>query len=270
MRRAGRNLLLYALVLGLMAAGGAAWYISTAEAAANPTETVVVAKTRIPARTALTEDLLMVKKLPKGAIHPDASHSMVPFIGKTTKQSISPSEQVLASKLFLSREQTGLAFVLPEGRRAVAINVNETIAAGGLILPGDKVDVIGYCVVEQSVAGTDKKGQMSRSFYSLQATEVLAVAQEIEGEEAASPLQPVQTRNAESVMNVTRAPQTKPAAKTITLSLTPEEAQRVVLLENHPSCRLRLALRAAEDKGTSRTAVADFDPSGSLAPVLAP
>lgn len=275
MRKAGRNLLLYALVLGLLAAGGAAWYVSSAEAAANPTESVVVAKTRIPARSFITEDMLTLKKMPKGAIHQESSSTMTPFIGKTTKQSIAPSEQVLASKLFRNREQTGLAFVLPEGRRAVAINVSEAIAAGGLILPGDKVDVIGYCIVTPATTtaertATTSRSQVARGFYSLQAIEVLAVAQEVEGEEAAEPLQAVQSRNGESMMAGQRRAQTKPAAKTFTLSLSPDEAQRLVLLENHPDCKLRLALRATDDKAPVRMGVADFDPAVSLEPVLGP
>jgi pilus assembly protein CpaB len=275
MRKTGRNLVLYALVLGLLAAGGAAWYVSTAEAAANPSESVVVAKTRIPARAFITEDMLTLKKMPKGAVHPESSATMAPYIGKTTKQSIAASEQVLASKIFKNREQTGLAFVLPEGRRAVAINVSEAIAAGGLILPGDKIDIIGYCIVTPPLTSVERttttaRSQVARGFYSLQAIEVLAVAQEVEGEEAAEPLQTVQSRNAESMMAGQRRPSTKPAAKTFTLSLTPDEAQRLVLLENHPDCKLRLALRAAVDNAPIRTLVADFDPAVSLEPVLAP
>ncbi len=268
--KSGRNLLLYALVLGLLAAGGATWYISAAEAAANPSEQVVVAKTRIPPRALLTEDMLQLKKLPKGAVHPEAATSMVPFLGKTTKQTIAPGEQVLASKLFKNREQSGLAFVLPEGRRAVAIQVNETIAAGGLIVPGDKVDVLGSCVITPTEKGADRRVEIARVFYSLVNVEVLAVAQQVEGEEAASPVQAVQSRNAESMMAMPRQPQPKPMAKTATLSLTPEEAQRVVVLEHHPDCDLRLALRAAGDTSSPRSAVAEFDPAISLAPVLAP
>jgi pilus assembly protein CpaB len=268
MRKGGRNLLLYAIVLGLMAAGGAAWYISTAEAAANPTESVVVAKRTIPARTVLTEDLLVMQKVPRGAIHPEAATSMVPFIGKTTKQTIAPSEQILASKLFRNREQAGLSFVLPEGRRAVSISVNERTAAGGLIVPGDRIDVIATCHVSLAGSGTDKGSEIDRTVYSLQYLEVLAVAQDVEGEDAGSPMQSVQPKNADGMLSTSARPQAKPIANTITLALTPEESQKLVLLENHSSCNLRLALRAAGDQARVSNAVVEFNPTASMAPII--
>lgn len=268
MKRSGKNLLLYAIVLGLMAAGAAGWYITTAEAAANPTDPVVVAKTRIPARAVITEDMLAVKKMPRGAVHPESSSDMTPFIGKTAKQSMAPSEQVLTSKLFKSREQSGLAYVLPEGRRAIAVNINERTAAGGLIVPGDHVDVIGSCTVTPETG--NNKGETVRSVYSMQNLEVLAVAQEIEGEEPLSLTQSAQARTTDGVMGMTRAPQAKPIAKTLTMALTPDESQKLILLETHSSCSLRLALRAAGDQGKVSTATAEFNPATGMAPIVVP
>ncbi len=267
-RKGGRNLLLYAIILGLMAAGGAVWYISTAEAAANPTEMVVVARTKIPARTLLTEDMLSLTKVPRGAAHPEASASMVPLIGKTTRQSLAPSEQVLASKLFRDRVQTGLSYVLPEGQRAVAITINERTAAGGLILPGDKVDVIGSCLVTPAGASTGKEAQIARTAYTLQNLEVLAVAQDIAGEEAVSPLQTAQANNADNMLSLQRSPSARPVASTVTLSLTPDDSERLILLENHPACTLRLALRSAGDQGKTSSNVVEFNPAASLDPII--
>lgn len=276
MKRSGKNLLLYAIVLGLMAAGAAGWYITTAEAAANPTEPVVVAKTRIPARAVITEDLLVLKKMPRGAVHPESSSSMAPFIGKTAKQSMAPSEQILTSKLFKSREQSGLAYVLPEGRRAIAVNINERSAAGGLIVPGDHVDVIGSCTVTPEAgspsqgSGQTSRSEVVRSVYAMQNLEVLAVAQEIEGEEPVSLTQSAQARSTEGAMSMTRAPQAKPIAKTLTMALTPDESQKLILLESHPSCSLRLALRSAGDNAKVSTATAEFNPATGLTPIVVP
>src|SRR5687767_14535483 len=127
----GRNYLVYAVILGILAAGGAGWYVSRAEVAAAPTESVVVARSVLPARAMLMEDLLTVKKMPKGAVHPEAASTMESFIGKTARTTIAPGEQILASKLFRDRAEGGASYVLPEGRRAVAMSVNELIAAGG-------------------------------------------------------------------------------------------------------------------------------------------
>lgn len=281
----GRTYLLYAVLLGVLAAGGTAWYVGRAEAAAAPTESVVVARGIIPARAILMEDLLTVKKMPKGAVHPEAAPTMESFIGKTTKSTIAPGEQILASKLFRDRTESGASFVVPQGRRAVAISVNELIGAGGLIVPGDKVDVIGSCVVaaqpQESASRQDgttrpdttsrpDQNKLARAVYSLQALEVLAVAQNVVGEEAVAPQNALRAQDARSAMDVARQPLAQPTAKTLTLSLTPEESERLILLESHPSCSLRLALRAAGDQSRASTVVIDFDPMASMEPILKP
>lgn len=283
--RGVRNYLVYAVVLGAFAAGGAAWYVSNAEAAANPTESVVVARVGIPARVALTEDFLTIQKVPKGAVHPDAANSMEPFIGKTTKQSIAPGEQILATKVFHDRTESGAAFVLPEGHRAVAINASELIAAGGLILPGDKVDVIGSCVVpdkpDKADTDTSSAAQVSSStpaaqtsrarvVYALQKLEVLAVAQDIVGDQAATLQGALRPQDSVGGLSQTRTADVRPAAKTITLALTPGQSEKLISLETHPSCSVRLALRAADDDSNAPITVLDFNPSGSMDAVVQP
>lgn len=278
---AARNYLIYAILLGGLAAAGAAWYVNNAEAAANPTESVVVARTSIPARVVLTEDFLTVKRVPKGAVHPDAATSMEPFIGRSTKQSVAVGEQILASKLFRDRKESGAAFVLPSGHRAVAMNVNELIAAGGLILPGDKVDVIGSCLVTQRPTDTNapaasappnspapEVSQIARVVYSLQKLEVMAVAQDIVGEEALGAQNTLRAQDSRSALDITRQAEIKPGARTVTLALSPEESQKLILLENHPACRIRLALRGAGDSSMVGTGVLDFDPVASMETIV--
>jgi pilus assembly protein CpaB len=277
----GRNYLVYAVLLGILAAGGTAWYVNGAEAAAAPTESVVVARTIIPARAIVMEDLLTVKKLPKGAVLPDAASTMESFIGKTARSTIAPGEQILASKLFRNRAESGASFVLPEGRRAVAISVNELIAAGGLIVPGDRVDVIGSCVVASqpqydptyqnngiNPARQDQTSKLARVAYTLQGLEVLAVAQDVVGEDAFAPQQALRASDPRSTLDTARQPNGQPTAKTITMSLSPEESEKLILLENHPDCRLRLALRPAGDRTKAATGVIDFDPMASMDPIL--
>lgn len=266
--KTARSYLMVAILLGLMAAGGTAWYITQAEAAANPTEAIVVARTGIPARTVLTEDFLTVKKLPKGAVLPNTSNTMDDFLGKTTQQSMVAGEQILPTKLFRDRAATGLAFVLPEGHRAVAIQANELIAAGGLVVPGDSVDVVALCVVDSKPG--DQSSKIARVAYSLQRLEVLAVAQDIAGQEGAAPKDALRAQNPSSMLAVPTEAQARPAAKSITLSLTPQESEKLLLLEEHPSCSLRLALRAKNDTSTIPSGVLDFNPSLSMDPIVKP
>ena len=150
----------------------------------------------------------------------------------------------------------------------MAISVNELIAAGGLILPGDKVDVIGSCLVDTRI--NEREVEVTRVGYSLQNLEVLAVAQDVEGEEAVPPQDVLKAQNARNTLSVTRQPEGKPAAKSITLALTPDESEKLILLENHPACSLRLALRAAGDDGKVNSKVVDFNPATSMDAIVKP
>ena len=71
-----------------------------------------------------------------------------------------------------------LTYIVPEGMRAVAVNTKQVISAGGLVLPGDYVDVIFVAEVK-----TDLPPPLDRSHISqtiLQNMEVLAVEQTVE------------------------------------------------------------------------------------------
>jgi Flp pilus assembly protein CpaB len=65
-------------------------------------------------------------------------------------------------------------------------------------------------------------------------------------------------------VDIARNPQGQPTARTMTFSLTPEESEKLLLIENHPDCHLRLALRAAGDSTKAPSAAIDFNPALSL------
>ncbi len=60
--------------------------------------------------------------------------------------------------------------------RAISINADQVLSAGGLVLPGDYVDIIGVFDVK-SAEGTEEEAYLVRTV--LQNVEVLAVAQTI-------------------------------------------------------------------------------------------
>ena len=254
--RTTKHVMMLALVLGLAAAGLTWYYMTQVVEAAAPTERVVVAKKDIPARTVVSEDMLAYQNMPKGARHPEALSSMGPFVGKAVKQSLTAGEQVLTTKFLQDRKESGLAYAIPEGRRALSVKVDEYNAAGGLIATGDRVDVLGVCVVPAADLTasradlTASRAELTKLVFALQNMEVLAVAQKVLGEETTpSALDTVKPKSASSStsLSTTRQAAQQATAKTVTMALTPREAQSIVLLESNPSCSLRLALRSTND-----------------------
>jgi pilus assembly protein CpaB len=64
------------------------------------------------------------------------------FIGAVVRAPFIKGEPMIASKVVRSGDSGYMAVVLPAGMRAMAVGVKVETAAGGFILPGDRVDVI--------------------------------------------------------------------------------------------------------------------------------
>ena len=62
--------------------------------------------------------------------------------GKVATQSILPGEFIVAGRLTDKHGGSTLAAVVPEGKRAVTVRVNDVVGVAGFLLPGNRVDVI--------------------------------------------------------------------------------------------------------------------------------
>lgn len=239
----------FSLVLGVVAAVLVWGYMqqvqreAQAKIATKPVETtaVVVAAQDIPPRTTITASMVQVQQLPVTAKHANAYTSIKDVEGKVTKLYITTGEQVISNKFAVQREEAGLTFIIPPGKRAVSVTTSEHIGAGGLILPGDLIDIIA--IFDAKTLGKDM------AEYILQRVEVLAVAQAVQGEVETEDKGPIQQAGEQITAQPTPVPKTapkpQPQAKTITLALTPEEVQRLVLAEARGD--LRLVLRPAKE-----------------------
>jgi pilus assembly protein CpaB len=170
----GRKALMLAAVLGLLAALLSWNYLKGAGQGARQSNLVpvVVAARDIPVRTQVTPELLTVKQVPADARHEKAFTALEQLNGKVTNLPIAAGEQVLDSKFFARKEDSGLAYRIPAGKRAISVNVNELISSGGLIVPGDFVDVMTLF----PPLGTEGESVS----VVLQNVEVLAVAQSLQ------------------------------------------------------------------------------------------
>lgn len=123
----GMKTLALAIVLGALT-----WFLTTRyvqQVSQKPVETapVVVATAPIAARTPITADMLRVQQMPVEAVHPEAARTPGDLVGKVARTALAPGEQVLRSKVFLQRAESGLAFMGPANKRAVSVNFTEVI-----------------------------------------------------------------------------------------------------------------------------------------------
>lgn len=112
---------------------------------------------------------------------PDATTELA---GSVVRMPIFSGEPILSQKIIQVGERSIMSGVLDEGMRAVAVEISVETAAGGFILPNDRVDVILSYEVEVTEGDLVVERPATRTI--LQNVRVLAIDQsfrEVEGED---------------------------------------------------------------------------------------
>lgn len=219
--------LIIAGIMGIIAVALVFSYLKKVEQSNVVTEIeygkVVVAKTQIPVRTKVKEPMLDEIIVSLDSIHRDAVTEVDEILGKVTNQVIFEGEQILSAKFEDALNLRELAFIIEEGKRGVAVGISDIKGLGGNVKPGDHVDVVG--VFQSSITGVDS------SFTILTDVMVKAVGKSLgpEDEDESG----------------------KGSARTVTLEVTPQQAERLILSDERGS--LRLTLRHPDEIYTPRS-----------------
>jgi Flp pilus assembly protein CpaB len=241
---------------------------------------VVTAKQTLAAQTALTADNVEVREVTPDSLQPNALTSLNDAVGKALLVPVATGQQILPSFLGNADQPADakkLADLVPQGKRAMSVNFSEQNSAGGLVQPGDSVDVIG--VFDKNTLGKDE------SMLLLQDIPVLAVAQQSaasdgslrqgapNGTTAAAALPAPQRGGSPNapVPTPTSALSLLPSApaqtRTLTLALEPEAAERLALAEDYG--HLRYIVRAQAEHTQSSVMPADLSTLASPIQVAA-
>src|SRR3972149_5788424 len=145
-----------AAILGLVALARSGGDGRLGSGAPGSTWRVVVAGQDIPARTEIGPEMLSVVDVPGSLAVNGALESVEPLIGETTRYPVAAGQQVTLAGAGAQTKEDGLAGVVPKGLRALSVEVDEIRGVGGLLLPGDRVDVIA--VLTADAAGVDTAG----------------------------------------------------------------------------------------------------------------
>ena len=195
------------------------------------TEATVLAAVDIPARTQITVEMVELRDVPLAGRAATALSGIDDVVGKVTRYPLALEEQVTPNKIvsLQAGEATdSLSFVVPKGMRAISISADQVLSAGGLVLPGDYVDIMGV------LSGTKPDGSVIDNYVVktiLQNVQVLAVAQTIADTPAAGEdvSDGQSSRGSESKPN--------PEATTLTILVEPEQAEWLFLAESNGTLR---------------------------------
>ena len=205
-----KSLVLLALALGcgLIASIGISQVLENNNKPAQvETAPIYVAQQNINVNDPITDKMVVLEEWPKDKVPAGAISKWEDVEERRPRSNIYQGEPLLDSKLLAKGQMSDPTQGIPQGMRLKTLSVDATKSAAGLLSPGDRVDIQIY-VPKNDSQGIDKPFTK----IILQNIRVYAVDQttdkSIDGGEA---------RN---------------VAKTVSLIVTPKEANRITLAEN--------------------------------------
>jgi pilus assembly protein CpaB len=188
------------------------------EKVALPTTPVVVAGADLALGAELRREDLRVIAWPADAVPAGSFTDTKDLVGRGLIQSMVQNEAVLPAKLAPVGSGAGLPPVIPEGKRAVSVRVNDVVGVAGYVLPGTHVDVLA------TISPTNQDTDMTSKVVL---TNVLVLASGTKIEQDVENNKPI-------------------SVSVVTLMVDPLEAERLTLASTEG--KIQLALRNPLDK----------------------
>jgi Flp pilus assembly protein CpaB len=215
---------------------------------------VLVANQSIEPGTTVSEDMFDVISVKDSIVVPDHVDDAEVIVGETARVEILQGNQI-SLRQFAGGVNDDfdeqLTFKVPEGMRAYAMSISESTAVGGLLVPGDRVDI----VVQYSTK-VSQDAQFKQIHYELFAenVEVLARAQtdveEVPVIDASSAAEDDGEDTEPVDDGVSRRPtdiSPDPGAATVTLALTPAQVLALGSYDDRLDGEISIALRRFGD-----------------------
>jgi pilus assembly protein CpaB len=225
--------LVLAVVLGLVAMVMARRLLkppTVVHAVTNTTPVVVATRDVSPGKELTAEDLIAAD-VPSSVVPAKAFTNVADLVGRVATSPLVKGQAVLETLLSPPGGGVGLGALIPEGMRAMTMNIDEVTGLGGMIVPGCHVDV--------NVMVPDERSKQQTARTVLQDLKIIAVGRQFTAQSADGP----------------------PAAPTnnITFLVTPDQARMLELAAS--TARPWLALRSGRDKAplkSDRTFIAEL------------
>ena len=187
------------------------------------TQDIVVAMVNLDLAETVTSKHVKLVAWPKQAVPAGAIKTLAEVEGRVVRSSVVTGEPLLEAKLAPQLAGRGgiMPMLVPEGERGVTIKVDDAVKESGFVLPNSRVDVL-----VTMAKGENAQDRVAKLI--LQDVLVLAAGQTVEMRD------------------------NKPTpVTTVTLSLTPDQAERLALAQTDG--KLTLGTRNLRDKGVVQT-----------------
>lgn len=227
MRPKSLILMIIALACGLVASIGISQILEkrSTEKVAVQTVRILIAQGEIKVGEVIDSRSIALEKWPKNKVPSGTLTSLDEVKGRRTRQQIFEGEPILEGKLIREDELDQEASErIRSGYRAVTVKVQEDVAVGNLLKPGDTVDVLVFLKKNDSIPGTMMKT-------ILQNVRVFAVNDRMD--------------------RLTNEMGKNIKAKTVTLEVKPSQVELISLADSIG--RIRLSCRRSDDMTNEST-----------------
>lgn len=197
--------------------------LQKAKGATGETVPVVCAAADVEPTLEIQETMVEIRQVPKALAPELAFADKKEVVGRVTTLMIGKGMPIIPSVLAPPGTPPGMSTKIPEGYRAVAVQIDESAGVAGWLKPGSRVDVVVMMNIRRGGGQTE-----SISKVILQNVEVLAVGQQL--------------ASGDSAANLTRS---------VTLMVVPEDVSKLHLASTQG--KLRLAMRNQRDDSLPKT-----------------
>jgi len=201
---------------------------STVKTGVGTTTNAVVATKTIPSGAVIQADMVTATKIDDGLLIPNVFSDPEKVKGQVAKYDIYAHDQINTSKVgSVPNGGTGISSLPAPGMRGISLKVDQNSAVGGLLTPGDRVDIIASSKIKDRPLPDGQYILRTRTM--LQNVEVLSV-----GQEHLEPLGARDSANSDASCGTGAVPsdvKEQPSASTITLCLTPDQALVVASIQ---------------------------------------
>ena len=212
-------LLVIALGCGLIFTIGISQVLGKPDEEGIETETIYVAAANVPSYSKLTAEVVKQEEWPLDKVPQGAVRTLEEFDGLSPRYPLFAGEPIVLSKLSSGNSEIASERI-PPGHQVLAVKVDKESALGGLVNPGDKVDVLVFI---RGRSGADKIKTGTRTI--LRNITVFAVNDQMARDPEAE---------GQSI-----------DAKTVSLLVLPEQSERLLLAKQLGT--ISLALRKPGD-----------------------
>jgi pilus assembly protein CpaB len=193
--------------------------------------TVVVAMSDILPGTAIEENMVIETAVPLKFVQPSAFTSVREAVGQIAAVPIQKDSQVLGTAM--TSVGRSLATKIPRGMRAVSLAVTDVTGVSSLVAANNYVDVLATVKLGSGLGSANQRVFVTTLFQNVM---VLAVGSDLGEVRTTSPDDPM----------AALAQQERERFSTVTLALTPQQAQDLVLAQDIGD--VSLALRSFRDE----------------------